>query len=506
MRTKKAVYNLTSNLVLQLINAVVGFFLLKLFITTYGSAINGLISSIKQFLTYINLVEAGVGIAAIAALYKPLAARNKNQINRILSATKQFYFRSGFIFIFLVLVLAIVYPTFVGNEVDFTLSSIMVLILGGSGIFEYFFIGKYRVLLTADQRDYVVSLIQAIGVILNALTCILLIKLECNVLLVQAVATLIYLSRVLMITSYVNRKYTYIDFNVKPDVIAISNRWDALIHQVTALVAFNTPFIIITVFLGLSEVSVFVVYSMIFASVNMLVSSFANGLLAGFGDILAKDDRTALLNGYNSFEYLFFAVLSWAYTCTAILIIPFITLYTFGITDADYVRSSIAFLFVILGVGNNIRIPPNTLVNAAAHFKETRLRAIIEASINIVMSVILVNFLGIVGVLIGGICAYAYRTTDFILYASRHILKKSPLSTIKKISRNIFLSLIAASPFVFVFEISSSSYLQLFIWAIIVAIWTMIIIFSGNYILEPNTMLDIFQRAKGVLRSPKTKI
>ena len=62
------------------------------------SDINGLISSINQFIVYFNLVEAGLSSAAVYSLYKPIAEHNYNQINRVVVAARNFYVKSGFIF------------------------------------------------------------------------------------------------------------------------------------------------------------------------------------------------------------------------------------------------------------------------------------------------------------------------------------------------------------------------------------------------------------------------
>lgn len=499
MRTKRAFYNLIGNLSLQLINVFVGLILVKLFIETYGSAINGLITSIKQLIAYLNLVEAGVAAASIAALYAPLAAKDKNSINTILSATNHFYRRSGYIFVLLVLCLSILFPFIVQNEVDVLLTFLMVLVLGASGVFEYFFIGKYRVLLTADQSSYILTYIQAIATMVSTISCIILIKLDYNILIVQTVGTLIIIFRIVLIKRYINKKYPTLKLNVQPDYLAISQRWDALIHQIAGLVVFNSPFIIITIFLSLKHVSVYAVYNMVFSGITMLIASFSSGLLAGFGEVLAKGDRDVLLKGYNSFEYIFYIVMTWAYTCTAILIIPFIELYTKEVTDINYADTTIAMLFIIVGAANNIRIPSNTLVNAAGHFKKTKNRAILEAIINLTMSLIFVYFFGLIGVLLGGICSYLYRTIDFIYYASKNILNITPMRTFRKLLRNFLLSILAILPFVSFISLDISDTFSWFLWAIVVAIWTFFVTFLGNMILEPRTMHDVLIRIKILL-------
>ena len=77
MRGKKLLKNITLSIAVQIITAICGFIIPKLIIEQYGSAINGLVSSITQFLAYITFLEAGIGPVIKAALYKPIA-KNDN--------------------------------------------------------------------------------------------------------------------------------------------------------------------------------------------------------------------------------------------------------------------------------------------------------------------------------------------------------------------------------------------------------------------------------------------
>ena len=342
MRTERAFYNLIANLVLQIVTAAVGFILPALFITYYGSEVNGMIGSIKQFVAYLSLVEAGVGTASIAALYNPLANQQYLITDRILSATKIFYKRSGYIFLAFLIIISVVYPRLVQNEIEVKTSFLMVLIIGFGGLMEYFLIGKYRVLLTADQRNYIVSLIQALATGLNAIVSVILIIIGTDILIVQTVATLIFLSRYFFIRYYMRLNYTYVTFRSEPNFNAIEKRWSAFIHQIAGIVVFNSPVVIITIFCGLKDVSIYVIYSMVFSAVGMIVGVFSNGLLAGFGEIIAVNEQETLRKAYDNYEYIFYGALAWAYTCAALLIMPFINVYSATFTDANYLRPDIA--------------------------------------------------------------------------------------------------------------------------------------------------------------------
>ena len=112
MRSRKALKNILANLILQITVALSGLILPRFFIIAYGSAMNGMIVSVTQFISYLALVEAGVSAASIVGLYKPLADNNIDEINRILSATKRFYYRSGIAYVLLLVFLVVLGEVF----------------------------------------------------------------------------------------------------------------------------------------------------------------------------------------------------------------------------------------------------------------------------------------------------------------------------------------------------------------------------------------------------------
>ncbi|MEQ8200713.1 MAG: polysaccharide biosynthesis C-terminal domain-containing protein [Syntrophomonadaceae bacterium] len=499
MRTEKAIYNLIANLVLQIVTAICGFILPALFIRYYGSEVNGMIGSIKQFIAYLSLVEGGVGAASVAALYSPLVKQNSKAINAILSATHIFYKKSGYIFVAFLILITAFYPWLVRNEIGFSTSLVMVVIIGCGGLIEYFFIGQYRVLLTADQKNYVISFIQATATALNALAIFFLIIAGTNLLLVQTAATLIYVSRFFVIRYYVKAHYPHVTFKSEPDFTAIANRWSAFIHQIATIIVFNSPIVIITIFCGLKAVSIYVVYNMVFAAVGMMVGVFSNGLRAGFGELIAAQEHELLKSAYTNYEYIYYGALAWAYTCTGLLIMPFIKVYSANFTDANYIHPDIAILFLIIGVANNLRIPPNTVLFAAGHFRETQRQAILEAAINLTASLIFVQFWGVTGVLLGSVCSYAYRTLDIILYSAKYIIRQSPLGSIKRIMINFLLALVAAAPFVFWLPIETANYRDWLIWAIGMSIYVLVVIMLGNILTDLAMFKATWSRVKSII-------
>ena len=84
MKLSRTYKNLFSNIIVQVILALSGIIIPKLIILKYGSALNGMVGSIGQFLMYAGLVEAGIGNAAIVSLYNPLMLNDTKCVSTIL--------------------------------------------------------------------------------------------------------------------------------------------------------------------------------------------------------------------------------------------------------------------------------------------------------------------------------------------------------------------------------------------------------------------------------------
>jgi len=424
MRSKKVVKNIFSSLLLQIISVICGFIVPKLIIESYGSSVNGLISSITQFLTYIILLESGIGPVIRAALYKPIANKNKQEIASILKQSEKFFRTIAYIFIIYLIALCIIYPIFMQNQFDSLFTISLILIISISTFSEYFFGMAYRMFLQADQKTYIVSGIQILTTILNTIMIVILIKMGFSIQIVKLVSTFIFVFRPILQNLYVKKKYD-INFNVADKNYKLEQKWDGLAQHVAAVVHGNTDVAILTIFSTMKEVSVYSVYLLVVNGVKNLVQSFTGGIDATFGDMIAKNEMDTLNKSFKIYEAFYFTITTIVFICTILLIVPFIGVYTKGITDVNYVRPLFGALLVIAEFIHSVRLPYSSLTLAAGHFKQTKLGAWIEAIVNIVVSIVLVINYGIIGVAIGTLIAMFIRTVEFILHTSKHILKRS---------------------------------------------------------------------------------
>jgi O-antigen/teichoic acid export membrane protein len=492
-RTKNALKIVSASMVEQVVIVVCGLILPRLLIQEYGSEVNGLVSSIKQFLTYFSVVSSGISVASNAALYQPLARNDHKKINGILSATAVFFRKSAYLFIALLSVLALVYPFAVRSSVPKTDIFLLILILSAGMIMEYMFLGKYRTLITADQKLYVEANLQSQGFILNLAVSVVLIYLHFSILVVQLVATLVYILRAFRLIRYVKTNYSYVDFKVEPDMDSISNRWAAFSYQVSSIVISYTPVVLLTFMAGLKDVSVYSVYNMVFSAILMIVNVFSSGLSASFGNLIARNEKRALLKSYNTYEYIYFTITFLCYACALKLILPFISIYTKNINDANYIVPQLALWFVISGLVRMLRTPSVTLVEAAGKYAENKNLNLVEAALNIVLSVVFTLVFGISGVLIGVAVASLLRSVLYILYVQRHLLQRNLTAVFLRILVN---ALMIAAVYFIPFHLGADSILSFFILSMAVFLASALLFFFVNSAMDRESFLDVLERIK----------
>lgn len=432
MRTKKAILNTATALLLELVTVVCGFILPRLILATFGSKYNGITSSITQFLSYIALLKSGIGGVTRASLYKPLHENDVDRISAIVKATERFMRQVAKIFAVFILVLAAAYPFAVSSEFPWLFSFTLVLILGVGTFSQYYFGITYQMLLQADQRQYISSTIQIVTTIANTAVAAALIKMGCSIHVVKLGSAVVFTLNPVFIHHYVRKKYS-LRRDVAPDTTAIAQRWDSFAHQIANFVHGNTDVVILTLFSSLTEVSVYAVYALVVSGVKKLVNTLATGMEAAFGNMLAKKEDKLLHKNLELMEFVIFYVAGFCFSCAIVLIVPFVQVYTSGVTDADYIRPAFGVLLCVAELLWCIRIPYQSVVLAAGRFKETRNGAIAEPVINIVISVILVSRFGLIGVAVGTVAAMAFRTVQYAVYMSRNIVKRSGWIFVKKI-------------------------------------------------------------------------
>ena len=156
LKSKITLINMITTLVLQVCVITSGFIIPRLILGQFGSTVNGLVSSIIQFLSYITLVEGGLSGVIMASLYKPLVDKDNQKISSIIKTSSNFYKRVGFVFIIYTLIVGVVYPLIFGAGFSFVYVFALTIIMSFSLLIQYMFSLSARLFLSADKKIYIV--------------------------------------------------------------------------------------------------------------------------------------------------------------------------------------------------------------------------------------------------------------------------------------------------------------------------------------------------------------
>lgn len=487
MNRKRSFYNIVVGIGSQILSIVLGILIPRLFLTNFGSEMNGFLNSVTQVFAYFALLEAGVGAATLQALYGPVGKDEKENISSIMSATNQYYKKTGLFYFLAVVGLAIFYPIVVKTEIPaFTMIAI-ILMNGVPGVVSYYFQGKYMLLLQAEGKNYINTALTSIASTLISITKIIMLFLGCNILAIQFSYLLINLIRVAVIAVYIKRNYRWIDLKIKADYDAISQKDAAFVNQICDLIFRNTDTVILSVFCDLKVVSVYAMYTLLFSMIRTALDYISQGFTFVMGQTYHKDLKryTVLHDLYETYRMSFTFAL---YNIAFIFIIPFMRLYTAGVTDINYIDYKLATMFIIFYLLTSSRVCEAELINYAQHFKLTQSRCVIEAAINLIVSVVAVNLWGIYGVLFGTIVALIYRMNDMILYANGRILKRGSWVTYRKVISNGLL-FIAITLITSVIPWKLNSYFSIVGWACVSGVLILSVYFVVASIVNRDSFL-----------------
>ena len=454
--------NMSASLICRVVALFAGLIVQHQILVAFGSTYNGLTSLIGQIMSYLVLLEAGLGAASIQALYSPLNEDDWTRVNGILNATASSYTKIGIMFGVLLLGGSLLVPLVTAGEIDFFVAGLLTLVTGAGNIFTYILGGKNVALLSADRKMYVMFSADTVTTVLSATFRVIALNSGCGIIAVQSIQLVCVLLKNIFLLTYVRCRYSRLDKSVSADFKAISKRWNVLVHSLAGLVVNHTDIIILTIASSLKLVSVYNVYNMVYGQMgNVIQSTFMQAPQGEFGRVLYSD-KDEFEKLYAKYEVVFTVLLFAIITLALILTRPFVSLYTAGITDVEYLDFWLPILFAVILLMSQIRGPATLTINAAGAFKETQRGAIIEAAINLVVSLILflATDLGMYGLLLGTVCSYLFRTVDVIYYVYKHIIKRSIWRFLRLFAINALTAIGIWYVFCVLIPITANSYIE----------------------------------------------
>lgn len=310
--------------------------------------------------------------------------------------------------------------------------------------------------------------------------------------MVKLTTSLLFMIRPIYMWGYVRKHY---DINEKIEYTEepIKQKWNGLEQHIAAVVLDNTDTVVLTLFSTLSNVSIYAVYHLVIYGVKRLFTSMTAGIQAVLGELWAKNDIKELTKYFSWTEWLIHTSVVFVFGCTGVLVIPFIRVYTNGVDDVNYVVPAFAYLMTIAHASHCMRMPYNMMVLAGGHYKQTQSNYIVAATLNVIISVAIVNAYGLIGVAIGTLVAMVYQTIWLAVYISKRLIKWSLRNVVRQFSVDLitlFLALLVCSHL----SLKSISYLSWIVLAVKVAVVFLIAILAVNYLFYREKTIKLISK------------
>ena len=398
MKNSKVLKEIFLNFILTLFISLFSFLINRYFAFYLGVQNLGLMKLFTQLLAYLNLAEIGLASASTYALYKPLAEKNYKQISIVINTITSLY-NKIFLFILLVgLLLNPIIPFFIKDKiVDKNIYLYWSLYVISTAL-SYSFV-KYSVLFTADQKFGFVRLIQGGSrIFCQLLQILVIIKLQSFLVFIL----LLILDNIIQYIFYkihYRKYYSYIFKTEIKDKSITKNLKNLFWHKIAGLIVFNTDLILISKFISLEVVGIYASYQMIIQMIMTVINIVLNVLKPKVGKFIAENSKENIFNYWKNLNILsLFSSILFSF-CTYKLINDFIILWL----GRDFTLPKLTvFLIMINLFVQSFRGITDIFKDGSGFFDDIQL-PISEAIINFVLSIILVQYMGLNGVIIGTI-------------------------------------------------------------------------------------------------------
>lgn len=450
MRTEKALKNSISAIILTIVTIILGFLSQKIFILTLGTeylGINGLFSNIVSMMA---IVELGIGPAIIYNLYKAVAENDIKQIKILLN-----FYRKAYHFIaIIILLLGVGILPFVSKlvgEINIEYSIHLLFIMFVVDVVFSYLLTYKRSLLLANQRSSVINYVHlTVNVLVTVLQIVVLLYIQ-NYIVYLGLKIISRLIENIIINKFVEEEYSYVkepvteilDEDTKQDII--NKVKGLLLHKVGGIIVQGTDNVLLAYFAGIRSVALYSNYYMIINALNIIVSQIFGSIVASVGNLLIEADDKRSQESYSLINFINHAIAVICCSCLLVLIQPFIGLWlgTEYCMNLNIVVALVVSLYLTL-----MRKCPSTFKEAAGVYHEDRYVPVIESCINLVSSLVLMHYWGVIGVFLGTITStlflHIYSYPKYVYEATLGMKKNEYLKrfTIESIQAVIIMVLV----------------------------------------------------------------
>lgn len=410
-RVNHALKNMKFSMFFYAIFLVLQFVSRKLFLDYLGDEFMGLTGTLRSFLSFLNLAELGIGAAVGFSLYKPIFNKDYGRINDLISLFGHLYKKIGAFILIGGLIVSIFFPV-IFDDLETTFTVVYFAFYAFLfGMCLNFFFNYHIILLQADQKNYIItSNSQTINLIKIVLQCIIVYYYQ-SVYGWITLELLYYIVNSYNLRRKVKQIYPWLSLNKKttnsilkthPEIIKKVKQIS--FHKLGAFVTGGTDQILIFVFISIETVAFFGNYQLIFSRLLQLVNTAFEGTAAGIGNLVAENDKENIKKVFSEMLALRFYIGGLAIIVLYYVTEPFIK---YWLVEEQYILGEYVLILFLLNMFiMQIRVPVDHFKDAYGLYQDVW-APVVQSVINLGMSMILLQYFDLAGILLGTTTAFS---------------------------------------------------------------------------------------------------
>lgn len=494
-RSQKSLINMITSVTQIGVNGLLGLILTRLILVRFGSDFNGLNATALQVINLLMVVEGGFTLASNVALFKPYINSDYGSMSRIITASRERFKKIGVIFFALGTIIALGYSLLVQTQLSYWIIFSIFIMIVIPNAFDFLYSMKYRLMIQAEQKEYVISLFNIASLSLGYILTIAAVRLGGHLLYIRFIPMICSILNSVCLGYYCRQNYRRIDLNLKPDASAIKGTRDVFVDKIAVALFDALPLFLLSAFpsAGTLTASVYAVYNSVFSIIKGALYQLTAAPRLSFGALIADSEREKVYRVFLTYELVVFMAIAIIVSLTMILILPFVDTYTAGVSDIGYHDQLTAFLFGVVCIMGSISIPCGQLIYMSGNFRTSKIIQMRACIVLVMLMVPGLIFWSIKGLLIGILLSRTILAVQEIRFIHKIYFKKKVLKTLRMLMTNILLLAL----FVFIgvgLTEGLTGYVAIGQTATIMAILTIAITIFVNYIVNRNEIADLLRR------------
>ena len=426
MRAEATMKNSIWGLFQQFVICILSLFSRKVMVDAIGLQGVGLNGLLTNVVAVLSLADMGISASIVFHMYKPLANGDREKLAKLMNFYRNVY-RIIAVVILSVGLCLMPFMKYIVHDVDYSDGYVLWIyfLFLAQTVTTYLFAYK-RSLLSADQKQYVISIYDlcfkiitvAIGIVILELTKSFTFYLL--LLIASAIINNLIISRKVdkMYPFIKNRKLSLEKEHRKSIFKDVKN---IFIGRMSGTITNSTDNILISALVGTIVTGLYSNYTIILNTITSMMNQFSYSMSGSIGNLLATETAEHIENVLKKLSFIMFFMASFCCVCLMSLVDPFITLWLgTGFLLERYV------VYICIGVFYcaTVKIPVWNMMQASGLFRADKYISITGSTINLIVSFILGKYIGIAGILIGTICTYVIQYTLQVIIFYRQFLHR----------------------------------------------------------------------------------